>query len=150
DLSFYGQSSNARFIRARLVNRTRVKQAIVLHSVASLQLPEVLPASVVLPEWGIWIDAVEYCALQYSQSRPSDNLVWDGLKRGEFRHSGFVGGSGFGRGFGETQGDAVCYTFNLPGCLSNACVLIRGRASVQGMGIQLFIDDVLYPGNQFL
>jgi len=94
------------------------------------------------------VDAVDSRELHFAHRHPTDNLVPDGLLRGETRGSGFVGGSGIGAkrssgfsggsttgpAFGRDEGDSVLYSFSLSGTTANTVLLLRyrmdGHASV--------------------
>ena len=135
DVAYVRLDDNSTLIRTHLVNRTDLPQTLVLHYMASLRLPplrpngdEVIrPGLVDLPAGAVWLDALSYDDLIYARPRPTDNLVPDGMFRGEVRASGFVGGSGVGRGFGADAGDRLAYILTTPAELTDAALLIRYR-----------------------
>ncbi len=136
DIAYVRLDDNATLIRSHLVNRTDLPQTLVLHYMASLHLPPLGPNSdrilrpglVDLPAGACWVDALSYDDLAFARPRPTDNLVADGMFRGEVRGSGFVGGSGVGRGFAADAGDRLIYTVNVPSTLDDAVMLIRYRS----------------------
>lgn len=134
DIAYIAQSENARTIRCRCVNETDDPQTIVLHLLASLHAPQVRghgdalePALPSLPAFAVWKDALDYDELRYAAPRPSDGLVYDGWRRGEFRAQRFVGGAGLGRGFGQDEGDTVRYTLAAGHPVDNAMLALRYR-----------------------
>jgi len=64
-----------------------------------------LPAEVVLPPSGLWVNALDYDRFEWGEERFDDHLVPDGRRRGEIFEDGFVGSTGIGQGFGKTAGD---------------------------------------------
>lgn len=127
DISFATASKNARLIRSHLVNNTARPQSMVLHYMASLNLPDVRPMVVSLPQSAVWVGAMTYTRLQFAKPRPQDNLTYDGWLNGEVRESAFVGGSALGKGFGQDVGDQVSYRVTLASGLSNGMLLLRYR-----------------------
>ena len=135
DISFSRLSSQARLIRAEMVNNTTEPQSLVLHYMAYLNFPAVRAYSTEpielceakLPEGAIWLDALDYQKLEFAIPRPTDNLGYDGFYRAEQRGQGFVNGSGLGQGFGKDKDDRVNYTLKLNHPLEQAALLIRYR-----------------------
>jgi len=135
DISFSEIDADTRLIRCECVNATDRPQSIVLHYVASMHFPSLRPNSpeairpcrVELPAGAVWIDALDYADLRYAHPRPTDNLMPDGLYRGEVRDHGFVQGSGVGRGFGRDPGDAVVYRVTIRRAISDTVLLFRYR-----------------------
>jgi hypothetical protein len=129
--------ANARWVRCEFVNNTDLPQHLALHYMAYLNFPPVrpyseeviLPADPHLPPGTLWIDALDYADLQYATPRPTDNLVYEGWRRGEARDHGFVHGTGIGCGFGKAAGDRVWYDFSIPHRLENGLLLARYRAA---------------------
>ena len=121
DVSFSALSEKARLIRFELVNQTGREQNLVLHLMASMNFPPLRPYSdepiqmvrALLPEGGLWFEALDYDDLIFAQKRPTDQLVYDGMLRAEIRQNGFVEGSGLGQGFGRDAGDTVIYRLML-------------------------------------
>lgn len=140
DISYVRLDENASLIRTHLVNRTDLPQTLVLHYMASLHLPplrpngdEVIhPGTVDLPDGALWVDALSYDDLTFARPRPTDNLVPDGMFRGEVRGNGFVGGSGIGNGFGANAGDRLAFTVDVPQGLDDAVLLFRYRLREAG------------------
>jgi len=136
DTSFSEISPNARLVRSEFHNSTAQPQNVVLHYMASMNFPPVKtysdeavrPSRFHLPPGAVWLDSLDYDELRFADPRPQDNLVYDGLRRGEVRGHGFVGGSGIGMGFGGGKGDWVEYTFHLAEELENPVLLVRYRA----------------------
>jgi hypothetical protein len=136
DVSFTRLDDQARLIRVELVNHTPLPQNLVLHLLASIHFPSlreygsntpIHPATVELPAGAVWVDALDYQDLRFARPRPTDNLVYDGKWRGEFRADGFVNGSGLGCNFGADPGDEAEYEFELPQSIRDAQLLIRHR-----------------------
>lgn len=139
DVSFSALSEKARMIRCEFVNQTGLEQNLVLHWVASMNFPPVRPysdepvrqAAAILPKGGLWIDALDYEELEFAQPRPTDQLVYDAMLRGEIRQHGFVNGSGIGQGFGRDAGDTVVYRLRLDRGWENARLALRYRTGGQ-------------------
>ncbi len=137
DVSFSALGDDARLVRCEFVNNSDLDQNLVLHYMAYLNFPPVRPYSdepmrpsrVSLPAGAVWLDAVEYDDLGFAVSRPSDNLVYEGWRRGEIRSHGFVGGSAVGLGFAADAGDWAAYTVRLPAAVADAVLLVRYRAA---------------------
>ena len=136
DVSFSALDGNTRLIRSEFFNNTAQHQNLVLNYAAYMNFPPVRtysdepvhPSRVELPLGAVWLDALDYDDLGFAEARPQDNLVYDGMWRGEVRAHGFVGGSGLGDGFGRQAGDWVQYTFDLDHPLPGALLLVRYRA----------------------
>lgn len=117
DISYLKISDNSsRLIRMELVNNTDIDQNLTMNFMASVHFPslrEYQPdtplyhAEVVLPPAGVWIDAIDYSQIHFTRKTPQDNLVYNGMLRGEIRADGLVSGSGIGRGFGKGKGDKI-------------------------------------------
>lgn len=140
DVSFVAAGEDARLVRCRCVNATDAPQSLVLHYMASLHYPSLRPHSpepirpdrVELPEGAVWVDALDYDRLDLAATYPTDNLVPDGLLRGEVRGHGFVGGSGLGAHFAERPGDSVAYTIPVERPVGDAVLLLRYRMPLGG------------------
>ena len=136
DVSFSALDEHTRLVRSEFFNNTPQNQNLVLNYAAYMNFPPVRTYSdepvrlsqVKLPEGALWVDALDYDDLGFGAPRPQDNLVYDGLWRGEVRGHEFVGGSGVGAGFGRQAGDWVKYTFDLDRALPGALLLVRYRA----------------------
>ncbi len=137
DVAFSALGGDARLVRCRFVNATDLDQNLVLHYVAYLNFPPVrpysdepiLPSRVSLPPGAAWLDAIDYDDLGFAIARPTDNLVYEGWRRGEVRGHGFVGGAAIGMGFGADRGDWVTYTLRLSESMQDAALLVRYRAA---------------------
>ena len=128
DISYTKLDEQARLIRAECVNNTDLPQNLELHLVASMNFPSPgRPASVELPPGAVWVSAIDYQAMHYAKSRPTDNLVYDGKLRGEIRAEEFVNGSGLGGGFGGTAGDTAAYEFKIGKAIPDARLVVRYR-----------------------
>ncbi len=133
DVSFSAISDHARLLRSNFVNTTDSEQNLMVHLVAFMNFPPVRPYSdepiqimkVTLPKGGLWFGALDYEELIYAVSRPTDNLVEDGMLRAEIRAHGLVDGSGIGCGFGKDTGDMVHFRFALSKGIPNATVTFR-------------------------
>lgn len=162
DISYskWNESGNARLIRFECVNTTSLHQNVVLHYMASINFPnyELSPGKLIqlcgvkLPDGAIWIDALDYDEMEYAIPRPNDNLMPDGLYRGEVRDDGFVNGSGLGRGFGKDAGDTVHYCINIGMKIENAVLLCRFRMEDTG-GLCLSLggdirQEVMFEGGK--
>jgi hypothetical protein len=102
DISYSYVDEDARLIRCECVNNTDLPQALVLHYMASVHFPPlrtnfdrpICPSAVSLPHGALWVSALDYVDLCYATPRPTDNLMPDGLFRGQVRDHGFVDGAG--------------------------------------------------------
>ena len=79
-------------VRCNFVNNTDMPESLTLNAVASMRGPSIYHNDIeqyaaAVPESCIWIDAVDYDRLNGKYIFPAD-----GLRRGEKRVSGFVGG----------------------------------------------------------
>jgi hypothetical protein len=136
DVSFSALDGNTRLVRSAFFNNTAQRQNLVLNYAAYMNFPPartysdepVYPNRVELPPGARWLDALDYDDLGFATVRPQDNLVYDGMWRGEVRANGFVNGAGLGIGFGRQAGDWVKYTFDLDQALPAALLLVRYRA----------------------
>jgi hypothetical protein len=136
DVSYSADGEHARLVRSEFVNHTAEPQNLVLQYAAYMNFPPVRTYSdepvqlsrAVLPEKAVWLDALDYDDMGFATQRPQDNLVYDGLWRGEVRGHGFVNGAGLGTGFGREAGDWVRYTFHLTAPVKSAVLLARYRA----------------------
>jgi hypothetical protein len=137
DVSFSGVDERTRLIRCECVNQTELAQTLVLHYVASLHFPPlransdeaIRPTRVTLPDGAVWVGALDYDELRYATPRPTDNLVPDGMYRGEVRDHGFVDGTGVGRGYGSEMGDRLTYSAAISHAFNDGVLLIRCRVA---------------------
>ncbi|MGR5437040.1 MGH1-like glycoside hydrolase domain-containing protein [Vibrio owensii] len=133
DVSISEAGEDKRLIRAEYVNNTEDVQNLMLHLAANLNFPalpgqpdvELKMAKVALPNYAVWIDAIDYTDLQFSVPQMKDINTEDGLLRGEVRVHGVVGGSAIGGGFGSEEGDTVTYDVELEHPLENATLVVR-------------------------
>ncbi len=145
DVSFSTLSPQARLVRCEFVNQTGAEQNLVLHWMAAMNFPPVRPYSdepiqkvtVRLPEGGLWIDALDYETLEFARPRPTDQLVYDAMLRGEIRQHGFVNGSGIGQGFGRDEGDTVLYRLRLERAWQDATLALRYRTEGQAASLRV-------------
>jgi hypothetical protein len=94
----------------KCVNRTQTPQNLAINLMGTLNYPEVWPEKrIIKPSRSVWINAVDYTALSSTRTQAKDNLVTDGLMKGEIRGSAFIEGSALGKGFGQNAGDVVRY-----------------------------------------
>ncbi len=134
DVSFSSMGEDARLVRCRYVNRSETGQNLTLHYMASLHFPAarpnsntpIRPATVSLPEQGLWIDACEYNEWIPGVPGPRNNFASDGMLRAEIRADGFVGGSGIAMPW-RTPGDKACWEFRLHETMDSALLLMRCR-----------------------
>ncbi len=135
DIAYCRLDERAVLIHCTAVNQSNAVQQLSLHYAASLNFPplepystEVLqPAKVTLPPGAIWVNALDYQAVNFVRPNPRANLTWDGQKRGEIRAHGFVDGFGLGDGWGATEGDSVHYRVTLTEPMRNAMLILRAR-----------------------
>lgn len=135
DISYSRISDHARLVRCEYVNRTELQQNVTLQYMSSIHYPQIgnhKPAlqmsDVLLPELGLWIDALSYDEMRFAKTRPMDSLVYDGQFRGEAREHYAVGGSVLGKGFGQDAGDLASYRLVLTHDYQQAALIIRYKA----------------------
>ncbi len=111
DLSYKVLDRNSVMATIKCVNRTSMPQNLALNLMAWMAYPETWPQKKLRkPQGSIWINAVDYTSLNFVTATPKDNLVTDGLMKGEVRSTDFLDGSALSNRFGRTQGDVVSYT----------------------------------------
>jgi len=139
DVSFSKINDNARLIRCEMVNNTDQELNLVLHYMAALCFdtpgmnggahgnePPHNAVDVNAPREVLALHALDYSRMAYATGRPTDNLMPDGLFRGEIRRNDFTEGSALGRGdFGLEAGDMVAYRFTLSSDVRDCVVQIR-------------------------
>ncbi len=153
DNSYLRLNDGVCLVRSHCVNHTDVGQTLALHYLASMNFPppgpysaEVLrPMHVSLPKGAQWVSAMSYEQLSFARPRPTDNLMPDGLMRGECCGHGFTGRSGLGCGFGADTGDRVRYRIALKENIPLAAAVLRYRMP-QGGRIALNITGFSAAG----
>jgi hypothetical protein len=148
DISYSRIDDSSRLIRVECVNNTPNYQDLVIHFMASMNFPSSQCAKVELPGEAIWIDALDYSDIESSVKYPTENLMPDGLYRGEIRDDKFINGSGLGRGFGGNIGDRIFYKVSLETSIDNAVVIIRYR--VPGGNTAKFLFEGINDESIFL
>lgn len=140
DISYSRINARARLVRCACVNQTERPQSLVLHYMASLHFPSpttncdetIRPCRACVPANGVWVRAIDYRDLRFARPRPTDNLTFDGLLRGEVCGHGFTGPSGIGCGFGGDAGDQLEYDVSIPTALTDATIVLRYRLEQTG------------------
>ena len=128
DVTYSTIASNAVLVAMHCVNNAALPQNLVLNLTASLAYPENFPSvKASVPAETKWINAVDYQQLTFERSRPSDNLVYDGWRRGEARSSDYLDGSAVAKGFGKNRGDQVSYAIPVSPALRQGIISIRYR-----------------------
>lgn len=95
----------------KCVNATAMPQNVTLNLMAWLGYPDVFPLkSLSYSQGSMWINAADYRSVQYQKQGPKDNLVTDGLMRGEIRDAAYIDGSAIR--LGEQTGDKVNYNLS--------------------------------------
>ena len=177
DISFAPVGENIRLIRAQCCNRTDSWQNLVLHYMASAYDPmpsyrnyPITGCDVALPENAAFLLAKDYEDLHFATPRPTDNLNWDGMRRAEDSHEGFVAGYCIGQNFGcapgrsffgqslpRGKGDWVRFVLTLKQRLESPCLGIRyvnpdAEASVYTLsgGQRLELPPTAVPAMVFL
>jgi hypothetical protein len=134
DVAYAKIDADARAIAMTCVNNTDSIQNLSMHLMASMHFPPLAPHKpeipliygiVNLPKNGVWIDALNYETFTFKNPWIKDQLVPDGMLRGEVRENGLVNGSGIGNGFGKRTGDLVTYKFTIPENVKDAVMAIR-------------------------
>ncbi|TDQ09664.1 MGH1-like glycoside hydrolase domain-containing protein [Pedobacter metabolipauper] len=93
----------------KCVNNTELPQNLVLNLMSWIAYPEIWPQQRLLkPSGSTWINAVDYISLKSAAAQPKDNLVTDGLMKGEVRGAEYLDGSALGK-FGRSAGEEVSY-----------------------------------------
>lgn len=128
-----GPASGSRLIRVDLINGGARARTLTLNLLASMQLPNRAPGSVLtprrilrasVPKGGSWVSGVHYRAHRRARSTPSDRLVYDGWLRGEIREDGLVDG----RALRMAAGDRATYA--VPAGTDIAVLRYRAKAQV--------------------
>lgn len=110
DVSYRIIDKNSVVTSIKCVNRTELPQNLVLNLMSWMAYPEIWPQKKLLkPSASTWINAVDYQSLRFGKASPKDNLVTDGLMKGEVRNADDLDGSALTNKFGRTSGDEVSY-----------------------------------------
>jgi len=125
DISYSEIDAQSRLIRCNCVNQTDSIQNIVLHFMGYINFPKKRSYKINAAADSVWINALEYDELNYSNPSPQDNLMPDGLLRGEVHEPEFIEGAGLGRNFAKDFGDRVSYKLNLDNDIEKAVLIIR-------------------------
>ncbi|BDD11974.1 hypothetical protein FUAX_44060 (plasmid) [Fulvitalea axinellae] len=114
EVSYEKLEDNARLVRTEIVNSGDLPESVSLNLLSSMNLPEILPATISLPQTGFWVDGMDYERLQKKNETPEDKLVPHGWRKGQIVSSEFVNGTALARGFGKKKGDRLIYAINFP------------------------------------
>lgn len=134
DISYAKIDTHARIFTLEYQNNTSEKQHVTAQLVASMHFPPLKPhnpetrlqyATISLTDNALWVDAIDYAKLQYAIPGHRDELVYDGMLKGEIRDNHLINGSGIGKGFGRKSGDELTYTFTISESLPNANMVLR-------------------------
>jgi hypothetical protein len=134
DISYSEIDAQARSFKIDYTNNTNEPQSVTAQLMASLHFPPLKPhdpetrinySTVVLPQNAVWVDAIDYNELNFAIPGHRNQLVYDGMLRGEIRDHHLVNGSGIGKGFGRKSGDEIKYSFTIPKAIKDAKLLIR-------------------------
>lgn len=110
DVSYRVIDNNSVVATINCVNRTASPQNLVLNLMSWMAYPEIWAQKKLLKPMGsIWINAVDYKSLDFATANPRDNLVTDGLMKGEVRSADYLDGSALTSKFGRTSSDKVSY-----------------------------------------
>lgn len=145
DASYSVIDSSNVLVSMRCVNQTSLPQVLQLNLLASINYPNINPDSrTVCPEKVSWVNGVKYKSIQFSVSRPTDNLVYNGWLNGEERDKAFLDGRALGDGFGSHQGDKVSYKLNLDKS-AEAIALYCQVENNETLSLQLngLVDDII-------
>jgi hypothetical protein len=110
DVSYRVIDKKTVFVEIKCINRTQAPQNLAINLMGTLNYPEIWPEKkIIMPLGSVWVNAVDYTALSFSRGQAKDNLVTDGLMKGEVRGNAFIEGSALGKGFGKNAGEVVRY-----------------------------------------
>ncbi|UKT65028.1 MGH1-like glycoside hydrolase domain-containing protein [Pedobacter mucosus] len=149
DVDYQVMRNNTVICLIRCVNRTKLPQNLSLNLMGSMNYPEIWPKNkVAASSAGSWINAVDYRDLKFASPHPKDNLVTDGLMRGETRSADFIGGSALTKRFCELAGNQVSY--KIPGGMKKGfitLVYLAGEQSVSRLsGPGLLEKEIVLRG----
>ncbi len=134
DISYAELDSKGRAFKIVYENNTNEPQEVTAQLMASLHFPPLKAHDpetrinynqISLPENAFWIDAIDYTELNHAIPGHRDQLVYDGMLKGEIRDHGLINGSGIGKGFGRRKGDELKYRFKLERDIKDAVLLLR-------------------------
>ena len=112
----------------KCVNNTNLKQNLSINLMAAISLPEIWPnKKLIKPAGSTWINAVDYKALNFVNVQPKDNLVTDGLMKGEVRNADFIDGSALSKRFCQNTGNELIYNIPVNFDKGNIYILFRGK-----------------------
>ncbi|MBE9601720.1 trehalase family glycosidase [Pedobacter sp. MC2016-24] len=110
DVNYRVLDQNSVMATIKCVNRTSIPQNLTINLMGWIAYPEIWPLKQLRkPEGSTWINAVDYQSLDFAISNPKDNLVTDGLMKGEVRSADFLDGSALNNRFGRSKGDVATY-----------------------------------------
>lgn len=128
DVSYRVKDRNSVMAVIRCVNRTEMPQNLVLNLMSWMAYPEIWPQKKLLkPSGSTWINGVDYQSLHLATANPRDNLVTDGLMKGEVRSTDYLDGSALANKFGRASGDEVSYA--LPARMAKGYLTFIYRAA---------------------
>lgn len=111
DVSFSQMDDSTRLIRTEYVNNTEMDQICVLNYYLAMEYPHKQTVEILCDKEFAWKKLIDYDLLEYRTPRAFDHLMEDGLHKGEFFDSLFLGGRGLGerrkQAFGIEKGDKV-------------------------------------------
>lgn len=135
DISYSEIDENSRLIKVDLVNNSTEQKDISVHLLSSIHFPPLGPYKpdiyiekyqVQFPHNAVWIDGIKYLNYQYKSPGHRNELIYNGMLRGEIRENGLVNGSGIE--FGKDKGDQVIYQFNIPEEINNPVLVFRYKS----------------------
>lgn len=137
DVSYSYIDEKSRLIRMECVNNTEYAQSIVMHLMGSIHFPSVGPyrpdtpiklQEFSAPEEVVYVDGLDYTALNLVKKSPRYSLVYDGKMRGEVRTHNFINGSAVK--FGSSANDEALYSFT-SNSTANSTIWIRYKAKAE-------------------
>ena len=138
DVRFARITDRVRLVECRCVNNSELAAAFGVHLLSSLEAPPEKRVVPVLPEGVVWLDSLDHAGLLRAKMRPQDNLVYDGLRRGELRISGTVRGGCIE--WGEEAGDRL--RFRLPSPVAGPTVAALRCRVPAGKTAELLVNGV--------
>ena len=114
DVTYHVLDSARTLVEMECVNNTDLNQNLVLNLMSYIDFEDEQPRiSLSTRDGAIWINATEYAENEPVHRSPAYNLVYDGARRGEIRHSGNVSGFALGN-VSATPGQRISYEFDIP------------------------------------